>query len=292
MKNIKKIFAGMLVATAAFGFFGCSDDTEEDDELVVEISYDESSKTVKMTTPEKYGDNDVYIAYTLDGSDVNVEYDKTAYDAATEKDDYGSYFDYGTATIYNGEFKLSGSVDIVAKAFYINTQTAKAVLGPSVKKSITITNSDADSSTDSAENAKGTLSFKLSSSGNSNMIHYFDTSAKTFEYTYNGTKYEHCYYQLMFSYKGSGKGNWFLYVRQLANGNIIPASDTQKYMANGTYSGKCFNKSSGVVETGDVTLSKSTGTEWTTVSITGGDEASFDLTVSSSTASTLVDDAK
>ena len=287
MKNIKKIFAGMLVATAAFGFFGCSDDTEEDDELVVEISYDESSKTVKMTTPEKYGDNDVYIAYTLDGSDVNVEYDKTAYDSATEKDDYGSYFDYGTATIYNGEFKLSGSVDIVARAFYINSQTAKAVLGPSVKKSITITNSDADSSTDSDDNAKGTLSFKLSSSGNSNMIHYFDTSDATF--SYNGN--EHCYYQLMFSYKGSGKGKWYLYYRQLANGAIIPYSDSQKYMASGDYTGTCFDKSDGSVTAGTIILKKSSGDDWTTVTVDAGDNPSFDLTVSDS-ATTLVDDAK
>ena len=286
MKNLKKILGGALVAVAAFGFFGCSD-TEEDEELVVEISYNESSKTVTMTTPEKYDGKDVYIAYTLDGSDVTVTYDKTAYDSATDKSEYGSYFDYGTATIYSGSFKLSESAEIVAKAFYIDSTSAKAVLGPVAKKSITITNSDADSSTDSDDNAKGTLSFKLSSSGNSNMIHYFDTSDATF--SYNGN--EHCYYQLMFSYKGSGKGKWYLYYRQLANGAIIPYSDSQKYMASGDYTGTCFDKSDGSVTAGTITLKRSSGDEWTSVTVVAGDNPSFDLTVSG-TATTLRDDAK
>lgn len=286
MKNLKKILGGALVAVAAFGFFGCSD-TEEDEELVVEISYNESSKTVTMTTPEKYDGKDVYIAYTLDGSDVTVTYDKTAYDSATDKSKYGSYFDYGTATIYSGSFKLSESAEIVAKAFYIDSTSAKAVLGPVAKKSISITNESASSSTDSADNAKGTSSFKIASSGNSNMIHYFDTSDATFKYG----DYEHCYYQLMFSYKGSGIGKWYLYYRQLSNGAIIPASETQKYMATGDYAGPCFNSSSGKVDSGDIVLKKSDGSIWTTVTVVGGDNPSFDLEVSGS-ATTLVDDAK
>ena len=282
MKNIKKIFAGMLVATAAFGFFGCSD-SEDDEDCTVAISVtgsdSEKKVTIAIDSEGDYSGKDTHIIYTIDGSDPTAEYDSTASDTY--------YVNYGTASIYDKELTFTSSATIKARAFYV--EGGKCYKGPVATQEISITNA---TSADSAENAKGTLSFKLSASGNSNMIHYFDTSAKTFEYTYNGTKYEHCYYQLMFSYKGSGKGNWFLYVRQLANGNIIPASDTQKYMANGTYSGTCFDKSSGVVEAGNVTLSKSTGTEWITVSITGGDEASFDLTVSSSTASTLVDDAK
>ena len=42
MKNIEKIFAVLLVAAAPVAFLGCSEDTEEDEKLVVSIKADGS----------------------------------------------------------------------------------------------------------------------------------------------------------------------------------------------------------------------------------------------------------
>ena len=281
MKSIKKILGGALMAVAAFGFFACSD-SEEDEELVVNITYDESAKKVTMTTDEKYGDKEVHIAYTLDGSDMSVTYDESAYEKTPDKDNLATYFDYGTAAIYDSKkgIVLTSSAEIVAKAFYVNDE-GKCIYGPAAKKSITITN-DTTGKTDADANASGDLNFKLAT-GN-NMSHYYDTSAETFAYTSGDTTYDHCYYQIQFSYKGSGKGNWYLYVRQLANGKIIPYSDTQKFLANGTYTGSCFDSSSGVVAQGDLTLT-SANEKWTrTVSPTGGDYSSFTLKVDENTS--------
>lgn len=277
MKNIKKIFAGMLVATAAFGFFGCSD-SEDDEDCTVAISVtgsdSEKKVTIAIDSEGDYSGKDTHIIYTIDGSDPTAEYDSTASDTYS--------VNYGTASIYEKELTFTSSATIKARAFYV--EGGKCYKGPVATQEISITNA---TSADSDDNAKGTLSFKLSSSGNSNMIHYFDTSDATFKYG----DYEHCYYQLMFSYKGTSKGKWYLYYRQLANGAIIPYSDSQKYMASGDYTGTCFDKSDGSVTAGTITLKRSSGDEWTSVTVDAGDNPSFDLTVSDS-ATTLVDDAK
>ena len=67
MKNIKKIFAGMLVATAAFGFFGCSD-SEDDEDCTVAISVtgsdSEKKVTIAIDSEGDYSGKDTHIIYT------------------------------------------------------------------------------------------------------------------------------------------------------------------------------------------------------------------------------------
>lgn len=312
MKNIKKIFAGMLVATAAFGFFGCSDDTEEDDELVV--SFSESGTTEKeitMTAPANYDAYDVHIAYTIDGSTPDVKFDSTAYNTVVTEEGstntdkilarYLEYFDYGTADIYSSENKptFDTSVTITAIAFYVNPTgdngKPKAVKGSSAQ---TYTVSIADSvvtATASDTNANGGT-FKLSKSGNTNMIHYFDTSDAPFD----SGSYKNCYYQIQFSYKGNGKGNWYLYVRQAGSGTLVNptalgfTTTTTKYVANGTYKSTAFDSTKGTVTTGvslDLYKSSDSSTAWKNLTVEGeSDSAYFELTTDGT--STLSSDAK
>lgn len=311
MKNIKKIFAGMLVATAAFGFFGCSDDTEEDDELVV--SFSESGTTEKeitMTAPANYDAYDVHIAYTIDGSTPDVKFDSTAYNTVVTEEGstntdkilarYLGYFDYGTADIYSSENKpkFDTSVTITAIAFYVNPTgdngKPKAVKGSSAQ-TYTVSIEGKAETVDSDANKSGTLNFNLASSGNTNMIHYFDTSASTFKM---GT-YDNCYYQIQFSYKGASKGNWYLYVRQAGSGTLLAptvfgiTTSTSKFVAQGTYTGYCFKDSKGAVSDGALTLYKKDSISvWKTVDVVNSsDSSSFTLEVSEG-STTLVDDAK
>ena len=104
MKNLKRLFAPAFALCALIVggvFVSCSNDTEEDENLIVTITEDgnETSKTVTMTYPEEYDEKGtVYIEYTIDGSDPDVEFIHASYREGAE---YGEYFNYGTAQIYD-----------------------------------------------------------------------------------------------------------------------------------------------------------------------------------------------
>lgn len=286
MKSIKKIFAGLLMATAAFGFFGCAD-SEGDDELTV--AFEESGtteKTVKMTaSSSKMGDNEVYIVYTTNGDEPTVKFEagKGKADLATVTDEKGllALIDYGTADfVKSGEsITLKDSAVVKAKAFYVvKTDNDPLKTGPLSTKEITIT-PDTTGVTDSDENKSGNLSFKLTKTGNSFSTHYYDTSANTFKYG----ETEHCYFQFQFSTKANGSGNWYLYIRQLGASAPIVSEAGTKFVAKGTFEGSCFNKTE-VTEERELKLKYVNAktkeeTDFATVNVSAGNDSSFTFNV-------------
>ena len=311
MKNIKKLLGWVAMTFVFCGggvFVSCSDNTEEDDELVVGFSESGTTeKTITMTVPEKYDGYEVHIAFTIDGSTPDVKFDSTAYNTVVEEEGsnntdkilsrYLEYFDYGTADIYSSDNKpkFDTSVTINAIAFYVNPKgddgKPKAVKGSSAQSYEVKIEGTEVTATPVASNANGGT-FKLAKNGNTNMIHYFDMSNALF----NSGSYKNCYYQIQFSYKGSGKGNWYLYVRQAGTGTLVNPSvfgvttTTSKYIASGTYTGACFDDSHGQVADGTLSLRRGTSSEeWKSVSVTvSGDSASFEL----ETDNALSSDAK
>lgn len=273
MKNIKKIFAGMLVATAAFGFFGCSDDTEEDENLVVEFtvsgSDSDSSRNVTMKAPDEYSDKDIKIVYTLDGTQPEITFNKTSYAAATDKTKIAEFIDYGTASLYEAAVKISTTTTINACAFYVDTTNEKCVMGSEWStKGVTVTADTSSNATASTATgaSSGNFEFTLSSTGNSNSVHYFDTAASNV-FKLNDT-YPNAYYQMQFSWKGKGKGNWYLYMRDVNKGLIKKTNGTTSFLAKGTYTGSCFDASNGSVANGTLTLANEGSDKTGSVTIT------------------------
>ncbi len=272
---------GGVLALALLPFVSCSD-TREDDSLVVTItSTGDTKKTVTMAvTDSSYDGEEVHIVYTTDGSEPTVKYDAEA------EETY--YVDYGTAAVYTEALTFDSDTVINAKAFYIKNE--KAYVGPLATAELTF---EVSSTTEDAPaNEYGTLTFKLASSGNSLQTHYFDTSDKTF--TYNST--EHCYYQFLFSYKGSSKGNWYLFVRQLGASNpVVVDGQTNKYLAKGTFTGACFNDyQKGKVANGELTLLTDKGNAFgDTATMTGApDTPTFTFEIQPETRSTAVSDTE
>ena len=250
MKNCKKI-AALISLAMAFSFFSCSTNTEEDDDLVVTISADgtdsSSSRKITMSAPSSYSGTDVYIVYTLDGSEPSIKYDDSLTDT--------NCIDYGTAIKYDGSFTVKDSVQIKAKACYLKVN--KVYVGPTASLTVKVASSIDTSKTETAP-VSGNYTFKLASSGNSLFTHYFDTSASDL---FTWGSYEHCYYQIQFSYTGAGKGNWYLFVRQVGNATPIKGADgNTNFVAKGTYTGTCFdNRKADEVMNGDLTLYCSVG---------------------------------
>ncbi len=315
MKNLKKACFGAFVSLSLIlggVFISCSDDTEEDDELVVSFSESGTDiKTITMSAPAKYDNYEVHIAFTIDGTTPDVTFDSTAYNEVVSAEGanntnkilerYLEYFDYGTADIYDPKSKpeFDTTTTITAIAFYVDPTGGengkpKPVKGASAQtyevkiegKEVTAKASDA--------NAKGG-EFKLAKTGNSNMIHYFDTSDAPFDAS---DSFKNCYYQIQFSYKGTGKGNWYLYVRQAGTGTLVNPTQlgftttTTKYIATGTYTGSSFNDSNGKVTGGSLVLKKGTSSDtWKEVEVTVTDDsASFELKTDD--ANGLASDAK
>lgn len=251
MKNLIRLGTAILSFMMVFSFFACSTDTEEDEELVVSISASgsdsSSSRTITMSAPSKYSGIDVYIVYTLDGSEPAIKYDETA--VGTD------FINYGTAIKYDSQFTVSDSVQIKAKACYLKNM--KVYVGPLASKTVAVKSSINTTKTETAP-VSGNYTFKLASSGNSLFTHYFDTSASDL---FKWSEYDHCYYQIQFSYKSAGKGNWYLFVRQVGNATPIKGSDgTTNFVAQGSYTGTCFdNRKSDSVNNGDLTLSCTAG---------------------------------
>ncbi|WP_191016811.1 FN3 associated domain-containing protein [Treponema zioleckii] len=293
MKALNKIFAGMLMATAAFGFFGCSDETE-DENLVVEFtvsgSDSDSSRTVTLTKPEGYEDKDVQIIYTLDESTPEVTFNQANYTAGTNQE-VAEYIDYGTASLYDSPITVTSTVTINAYAFYIDTTNQKCVKsGDWSTKKVTVASTTGASTTVSDSIPSTAVTFNLASTGNSITTKYFDTSnTNVFKY---GDK--NAYYQTQFSWKGTGKGNWYLYMREVGGGMIKNGSDT--FIAKGTYSGTAFDKKSvSEITPGEVKLVNSTGSTENTITI--ANDNSFTLKVngvngSGSYSDVYVGDAK
>ena len=93
MKSLKKIFAGMFVAAAAFGFFGCSDEPEEDESLVVSITGNQNIVTI--AAPDEYDGKDVKIVYTIDGTEPSVRLNSSKTDVDV------------TGTVYSDPFEIT-----------------------------------------------------------------------------------------------------------------------------------------------------------------------------------------
>lgn len=279
MKSLKKIFAGMFVAAAAFGFFGCSD-TEEDENLVVEFtvsgSDSDSSRSVTLKAPEEYADKDIKIVYTLDGSQPEISFNKTAFATAADKTNIAEFVDYGTASLYESDVTISTTTTINARAFYVDAANEKCVMGSDwSSKKVTVTEDTSPSATASNTPPTSAVTFKMASTGNSNTVKYFDTAnSAVFKY---GDK--NAYYQIQFSWKGTSKGNWYLYMREVGGGVI--ANGSNKFIAKGTYTGSAFDKNSATeIQTGDshkLTLINEGGTTETEIVI--AEDKSFSLKV-------------
>lgn len=310
MKAIKKILMGMIVATAVFGFLGCSDSgTEEDSGLETIILADgfstsTSRKVTMKATSEGAAGIRIYTVYTLDGSLPELKFQKDAWTAdgspALSLSNIRKYVDYGTAELYEKPITLTETTKINAVSFYmIATDLLPFKTGPVVTADVVV-KKDVSGINDAPAPQTGNLTFKLASTGNTITTHYFDTSDNPFVYTYNGTKYEHCYYQFQFSWKGTSKGNWYLYVRQLGKSNPIgyvsaDGKSNTNFLAKGVYEGPCLNSSDGTVTDGTLILKTLKGNIFGEATVSN---SSFALAIDSNTANetgnvaTAIQDAK
>ena len=129
MKAIKKILIELIVATAVFGFLGCSDSgTEEDSGLETIILADgfstsTSRKVTMKATSEGAAGIRIYTVYTLDGSLPELKFQKDAWTAdgspALSLSNSRKYVDYGTAELYEKPITLTETTKINAVSFYM-----------------------------------------------------------------------------------------------------------------------------------------------------------------------------
>lgn len=263
MKSLKKIFAGMFVAVAAFGFFGCSDEPEEDESLVVSITGNQNIVTI--AAPDEYDGKDVKIVYTIDGTEPSVRLNSSKTDVDV------------TGTVYSDPFEITENTTIKARGYYFDSAAKTFYQGPVATSAVDYTE-NSSSNTDKVASATpptSAVTFKMASSGNSNTVKYFDTAnSAVFKY---GDK--NAYYQIQFSWKGTSKGNWYLYMREVGGGVI--ANGSNKFIAKGTYTGSAFDKNSATeIQTGDshkLTLVNEGGTTETEIVI--AEDKSFSLKV-------------
>lgn len=310
MRAIKKILAGMIIATAVFGFFGCSDSgTEEDSGLETIIMADGfSTSTSRKVTMKASSDGafglKIYTVYTLDGSMPELKFQKDVWSAdgspALSLSNIRKYVDYGTAELYEKPITLTETTKINAISFYmVVTDILPFKTGPIASAEVVV-KTDVSGIDDAPAPQTGNLTFKLASTGNTITTHYFDTSDNPFVYTYNGNTYEHCYYQFQFSWKGTSKGNWYLYVRQLGKSNPIgyvsaDGKSNTNFLAKGVYEGPCLNSNDGTVTDGVLVLKTLKGNDFGTATISSN---SFALAIDSNTANatgnvaTAIQDAK
>lgn len=263
MKSLKKIFAGMFVAVAAFGFFGCSDEPEEDESLVVSITGNQNIVTI--AAPDEYDGKDVKIVYTIDGTEPSVRLNSSKTDVDV------------TGTVYSDPFEITENTTIKARGYYFDSAAKTFYQGPVATSAVDYTE-NSSSNTDKVASATpptSAVTFKMASTGNSNTVKYFDTAnSAVFKY---GEK--NAYYQIQFSWKGTSKGNWYLYMREVGGGVI--ANGSNKFIAKGTYTGSAFDKNSATeIQTGDshkLTLVNEGGSTETEIVI--AEDKSFSLKV-------------
>ena len=285
MKNLKKLLLALIIGGGVFAFFGCSDgdDTEVDETLQVEfiVSGNESepSRTVEMKAPSGYENKGIKIVYTLDESTPEIKFIKEKYDSTKTDQSLAEYIDYGTASLYDSAVTIAVTSTIKARAFYVDATSEKCVMG-SEWSTTTVKVTPAANTTKVTGTSSGDFTFTLASTGNSNTNHYFDTSS-TNVFKLND-EHPTVYYQTAFSWKGKGKGNWYLYMRDL-NGGLVK-KDSGNFLANGTYTGACFDDSKGAVADGELVLVNGTDSSSTgTVTIT--EKSKFTLAVNNTGAS-------
>ncbi len=281
MKTLNKFFAGMLVATAAFGFFGCSDEPEEDENLVVSITGNQNMVTI--AAPDEYDGVEVKLIYTTDGSEPSVALNSDKTDVTV------------TGNVYSDPFEITSNVTVKARGYYFDSTTTAFYQGPVATESVTYSDSTTADTSTASGSANGTFDFVMASSGNSNTTHYFDTSS-TNVFALDSTN-THVYYQTQFSWKGSGKGNWYLYMRDINNGLIKDSSNNTTFVAKGTYTGNCFDSTSVTPSEGTLTLTTSDDSYEGTaaVALNSDSKYHFTLKVNNSTSAATgvtVGDAK
>lgn len=257
MKHLKNVFVASLFVAIMFSFFSCMDlMTDYKLEVGFKATGDESSasRTVTMSaTSDKYEDYEVYIVYTIDGTEPEITLDQEAYDEAAKNNDevnIGEYVDYGSAILYTDPVSFSNSVYIMATAFYIkNNKVYKGVVSD---YELNVASSQQSDVQDTGT-VSGNFEFKLASTGNTNTTHYFDTASTN---VFKWGEYEHCYYQIQFTIKSKGSGKWYLYVRQLGASKPLQNSNGDTaFVGQGTYEGKCFDDYiTGNVASGNITL--------------------------------------
>lgn len=276
MKNIKMILAGLFIAIAAFGFFGCSD-TEDDDDLVVTIS-NSSDNLVTIIAPDEYSGKNVVIIYTTDGTSPKIENVKADTSKST------GYSADVTGTEYEGPFSSTVGTTIKARGYYVDTTKTPIgkYQGPVATYTVKTVEAAQINATETVNEATGASSgkftFALASTGNSMQTHYFDTSSSNvFKLNEEHAK---AYYQTQFSWTGTGKGHWYLYMRDVGGG-IIKLSDDSKtnFLAKGSYTGDCFNALQ--VKAGSIVLKDSDGNDAGTLTISND---AFTMYVTNSTA--------
>lgn len=269
MKTLNKIFAGMLIASVAFGFFGCSDEPEEDENLVVSITTNQNLVTI--AAPDEYDGKDVKIIYTTDDTEPSVKLNTAKTDVEV------------TGDVYSDPFEITETKTIKARGYYFDSESKTFYQGPVATATATFKEiTSSTTSTEATGDSTGTFTFNLASTGNSNTVHYFDTSASNV-FKLNDT-YPNAYYQTQFSWKGSGKGNWYLYMRDVNKG-LVKEGGVTSFVAKGTYTGNCFNASNGSVANGDLELFDSDGVD--RGSITISDQKQFTMKVTNSATNSV-----
>ena len=269
MKMIKKLAAVLTAAALVFGVTSCADVTEDEN---LELSISQNSTIVSIDYPDDYDGMEVTVVYNI-GTEPSVDFKAETADILIGKK-------------YTGPFSVSfdgagsDSVTVYARAFYKNEETGKYSMGPLASKVITKNASQTVPSNYATTGTKeGLFEFRLSETGNSNTTHYFDTSS-TNVFELDGT-FTKVYYQIQFSWKGKGKGNWYLYMRDVNQGLIKGADGTTSFVATGSYTGSCFDASNGSVAAGALKLAG--GTQDVIVNTTGTPH--FYMNVNASTVS-------
>lgn len=266
-----KKFAVLAAAAAfVFGVTSCSQ-VDDDENLLLTIS--QNGTVVSIDYPDDY-----------DGMEVTVVYGITepVIDYTTTPPTYTGSYKYTEPFIPAFDGAGGDSVVIYARAFYYNNETLKYTQGPLAQKRYTkpAVSAPVTNAPDASGKVSGDFVFTLAETGNSNTTHYFDTSSSNC-FKLNDT-FNNVYYQTQFSWKGNGKGNWYLYMRDKNNGLIKGTDGNTSFVAKGTYTGDCFNSTSGSVAGGNLLLKNAAGNDAGTVVVDTKAKPQFTMNVTGS----------
>ncbi len=264
---IKKLAVLAAAAAFVFGITSCSQ-VEDDENLLLNIS--QNGTVVSIDYPDDYDGMEVTVVYGYTEPVIDYTVTPPSYTGSTK---------------YNGPFIVSfegagGDARVIyARAFYYNNETLKYTQGPLGEKTLIkpATSSTVTNAPDASGDAFGTFTFELAETGNSNTTHYFDTASSNL-FKLNDT-FNNVYYQTQFSWKGNGKGNWYLYMRDVNNGLIKGTNGNTSFVAKGTYTGDCFNSTSGAVAGGPLVLKDAGNNAAGTVVVETGEKPQFTMQV-------------
>ena len=245
MKAWKKIFAGLVVSAMAFSFFSCGETGEEDEDLTVKFTPSAGAvasgtgiRLIASDSGNTYGNDDVTtkIFYTTDGADITFTF--------KESSTAGTYTITakaagGTATEYTGAIPITKGTTIKARSVKTNAKTYGALC--TAVYTIASASDSSSGSTDTDLNAlPGTFKFELDDDKIS-FLYYASAAGSTTDGTdvsETGTfkygEYDHCQYQIQFSYS---KKTWYLYTREVSGKIIEPVQ-------SGTYTGDPWKNTS------------------------------------------------